>query len=65
MRLATVPTALYSARQETSGGPMSNIRFDVLGIGNAIVDVIGRCEDGFLERHGTPKGACASWMPTP
>ena len=35
---------------------MSDIRFDVLGIGNAIVDVIGRCEDGFLERHGTPKG---------
>ncbi len=35
---------------------MSDIRFDVVGIGNAIVDVIGRCDDDFLVQHGTPKG---------
>ena len=35
---------------------MSNTSFDVLGIGNAIVDVIGRCEDAFLEKHNAPKG---------
>jgi sugar/nucleoside kinase (ribokinase family) len=31
--------------------------FDVLGIGNAIVDVISRAEDDFLIRHGMHKGA--------
>lgn len=35
---------------------MSDTRFDVVGIGNAIVDVIGRCDDDFLAQHGTPKG---------
>lgn len=35
---------------------MSNIRFDVVGIGNAIVDVFGRCDDDFLTQHGAPKG---------
>ncbi|MCC7251478.1 adenosine kinase [Hyphomicrobium sp.] len=30
--------------------------FDVVAIGNAIVDIIGRCDDGFLDRHGAPKG---------
>jgi sugar/nucleoside kinase (ribokinase family) len=29
---------------------------DVVGIGNAIVDIIGRCDDAFLARHGAPKG---------
>jgi sugar/nucleoside kinase (ribokinase family) len=32
-------------------------RYDVLGIGNAIVDVISRAEDDFLIRHGMRKGA--------
>jgi adenosine kinase len=32
-------------------------RFDVLGIGNAIVDVLARTEDDFLVRHGMNKGA--------
>jgi adenosine kinase len=32
---------------------------DVLGIGNAIVDVIARTEDDFLVRHGMNKGAMA------
>lgn len=35
---------------------MSEIRHDVIAIGNAIVDVIGRCDDAFLARHGLGKG---------
>ena len=31
-------------------------RYDVLGIGNAIVDVIARTEDDFLVKHGMHKG---------
>ena len=34
-------------------------RYDVLGIGNAIVDVIARAEDDFLIRHGMRKGGMA------
>src|SRR5262245_62371455 len=30
---------------------------DVVGIGNAIVDIIGRCDDGFLTRHDRSKGS--------
>ena len=30
---------------------------DVVGIGNAIVDIIGRCDEAFLERHGCAKGS--------
>jgi sugar/nucleoside kinase (ribokinase family) len=36
---------------------MTNSRFEVLGIGNAIVDVIARAEDDFLLRQGMSKGA--------
>ena len=35
---------------------MVDTRYDVIGIGNAIVDIIGRCDDAFLESHGAPKG---------
>ncbi len=38
---------------------MSAPRYDVLGIGNAIVDVIARAEDDFLVAHGMHKGAMA------
>jgi sugar/nucleoside kinase (ribokinase family) len=31
--------------------------YDILGIGNAIVDVVARTEDGFLSRHDMHKGA--------
>jgi sugar/nucleoside kinase (ribokinase family) len=34
-------------------------QYDVLGIGNAIVDVIARAEDDFLVRHAMNKGAMA------
>lgn len=33
------------------------VRFDILGIGNAIVDVVARTDDGFLSRHDMHKGA--------
>lgn len=36
---------------------MSDARYDVTAIGNAIVDIIGRCDDAFLEKIGSPKGA--------
>ncbi|MDP1907116.1 MAG: adenosine kinase, partial [Hyphomicrobium sp.] len=35
---------------------MQETRYDVVGIGNAIVDIIGRCDDGFLSKHDLPKG---------
>jgi len=38
---------------------MTDIRYDVLGIGNAIVDVIARTDDDFLVRHGMRKGTMA------
>jgi len=34
-------------------------KYDVLGIGNAIVDVIARTEDDFLVKHGMHKGTMA------
>jgi sugar/nucleoside kinase (ribokinase family) len=34
-------------------------RYDVLGLGNAIVDVISRTEEDFLIRHGMHKGTVA------
>jgi sugar/nucleoside kinase (ribokinase family) len=38
---------------------MSEPQYDVLGIGNAIVDVIARAEDDFLRAQGMHKGAMA------
>src|SRR5690348_11052068 len=38
---------------------MTSPRYDVLGIGNAIVDVIARAEDDFLAAQGMHKGAMA------
>jgi sugar/nucleoside kinase (ribokinase family) len=38
---------------------MTSARHDVLGIGNAIVDVIARAEDDFLVRHDMNKGTMA------
>ena len=34
-------------------------RYDIIGIGNAIVDVIARAEDDFLVAHGMHKGSMA------
>jgi sugar/nucleoside kinase (ribokinase family) len=36
---------------------MTSAAFDVLGIGNAIVDVITRADDAFLARHALTKGS--------
>jgi len=36
---------------------MTDASIDVLGIGNAIVDVISRVEDSFVARHGLVKGS--------
>lgn len=36
---------------------MTDSRFDIIGIGNAIVDFLSQTEDAFLSRHNMPKGA--------
>jgi fructokinase len=36
---------------------VTDVRFDILGIGNAMVDVVTRVEDTFLSRHDMHKGA--------
>ena len=36
---------------------MSQAELDVVGIGNAIVDVIARADDAFLVKHDIPKSA--------
>src|SRR5262245_35202339 len=39
------------------GAGMTQADLDVLGIGNAIVDVLAHCEDAFLEAEGLVKGS--------
>jgi sugar/nucleoside kinase (ribokinase family) len=36
---------------------MTTTRYDVTGIGNAIVDIIGRCDDTYLGQIGAAKGS--------
>lgn len=56
--LALAPCRLPPiVRRETTGGLMTDQRYDVVAIGNAIVDIIGRCDDQFLVTHGAAKGA--------
>ena len=38
---------------------MPDLKYDVLGLGNAIVDVLARTEDDFLVQHGMHKGGMA------
>ena len=38
---------------------MPDLKYDVLGLGNAIVDVIARAEDDFLVKQGMHKGGMA------
>lgn len=38
---------------------MTTTRFDILGIGNAIVDVVATTTEAFLSRHGMRKGGMA------
>src|ERR1700720_1514730 len=35
---------------------MTSAKYDVLGIGNAIFDVLVQTDEGFLSRHGMTKG---------
>ncbi len=35
---------------------MAEKNYDVVGIGNAIVDIIARCDEGFLTKHDLDKG---------
>lgn len=35
---------------------MTEPLYDVVAIGNAIVDIVGRCDDAFLDKHSAPKG---------
>jgi sugar/nucleoside kinase (ribokinase family) len=52
------PIGRYSARRLfTRERPMTDTLYDVLGIGNAIVDVIARADDDFLVRHDMRKGS--------
>jgi len=36
---------------------MSETRYDITGIGNAIVDLLARADDAFLSKHDMPKGS--------
>ena len=36
---------------------MTSPRYDLLGVGNAIVDVIAKADDKFLVTHGMAKGS--------
>jgi sugar/nucleoside kinase (ribokinase family) len=36
---------------------MADARYDVVGIGNAIVDIIGQCDEAFLAKVGAQKGS--------
>ena len=38
---------------------MTSVKYDVLGIGNAIFDVLVQTDEGFLSRHGMTKGGMA------
>src|SRR6266567_2661279 len=40
-------------------GEMADAKYDVLGIGNAIFDVLVQTDEGFLGRHGMTKGGMA------
>jgi sugar/nucleoside kinase (ribokinase family) len=62
--VAGMAVAAYRAGSVFSPSPsfplseflMTSPRYDVVGIGNAIVDIIGRCDDAFLVQHGATKG---------
>src|SRR5580704_9021861 len=49
--------AFFAVLDRYLGDVMPSCRFDVLGIGNAIVDVISLAGDDFLAAQGLRKGA--------
>ena len=48
-RLCLAAVRSAAKRGHAKGGPMTDTRFDVLAIGNAIVDVVAPCEDSLLD----------------
>ena len=36
---------------------MADVKYDVLGIGNALFDVLVRTDEAFLAKHGMTKGS--------
>jgi adenosine kinase len=49
----------YTRLDGLSGQNMTAATYDVLGIGNAIFDVLVQTDEGFLSRHGMTKGGMA------
>src|SRR5690606_21621945 len=51
----------YAKRHENLSGNKKGLgcmsKFDVLTVRNAIVDILARCDDGFLSENGIIKGA--------
>ena len=45
------------ASAKGAAGEMADKIYDVVGIGNAIVDIIARCDDGYLSKHDLTKGS--------
>jgi adenosine kinase len=59
-RFSVVPEAMPGiVRDFHHEVSMTALRYDVLGIGNAIVDVLARADDDFLAAHGMNKGGMA------
>ena len=57
-RLPAIVRDHFSAKAASSNEPfMTAVRYDVLGLGNAIVDVITRADDDFLLKHAMRKGS--------
>src|ERR1043166_903896 len=54
--MARCPRATRRHSLPALENPVSTARYDVVGIGNAIVDVIARAEEDFLIGHGMHKG---------
>ena len=49
----------FFAQRRKQDGRMTDAKYDVLGIGNAIFDVLVQTDEGFLARHGMTKGGMA------
>src|SRR5271155_4367905 len=59
-KLPFCPANTCCKRDRRAGGKRGRMQtgmLDVVGIGNAIVDVIAAADDAFLERHGMTKGS--------
>ena len=58
-RLAPVVIGRSLSWLPQQDGEMADAKYDVLGIGNAIFDVLVQTDEGFLARHGMTKGGMA------